>query len=228
MRLVLCDDHRLFADSLGCILRSLGHEVVAWVPDPEAAIEILQRESVDACLVDLTFSGIPDLEGISAAVRAVPQTAFVLLTASADPAVLRRASACGVRGVALKRDEVAEIVATVTKALARRPPNPFEPNVTVLSSGVRSRFSHDEWTDHRLARFLTRREQEVLTRLVHGETTANLAQSMGVRMSTARTHIDAVLTKLGAHSRGEAVAYAVREGLVDITELELGSRAVGQ
>jgi hypothetical protein len=39
---------------------------------------------------------------------------------------------------------------------------------------------------------------------------------MGVRVSTARSHVDALLTKLGAHSRLEAVAYAVREGLVDV------------
>lgn len=228
MRLVLCDDHRLFADGLGSILRSFGHEVVAWAPDPEAVLEILLGEPVDACLVDLMFSGVPDLGGISAAVRAAPQTAFVLLTASTDQAVLRHASSCGVRGVALKKDEVAEIVATVAKVLAQRQPTPFEPRVPVLSSAARSRFSHHEWTDHRLARFLTPREQEVLARLVNGETTANLARSMGVRISTARTHVDAVLTKLGAHSRGEAVAYAVREGLVDVTELEFGSRAVGQ
>jgi DNA-binding NarL/FixJ family response regulator len=49
---------------------------------------------------------------------------------------------------------------------------------------------------------------------------------MGVAVSTARTHIDAVLSKLGAHSRLEAVAYAVREGLVDATGWQSDQQAV--
>jgi two-component system, NarL family, nitrate/nitrite response regulator NarL len=46
-----------------------------------------------------------------------------------------------------------------------------------------------------------------------------MAKSMGVQVSTARTHVDAVLTKLGVHTRLEAVALAVREGIVDVDEL---------
>ena len=65
---------------------------------------------------------------------------------------------------------------------------------------------------------LTDREHEVLARLVRGQSTTSMARSMGVRLSTARSHVDAVLIKLGAHSRLEAVACAVREGLVDIDE----------
>jgi len=67
------------------------------------------------------------------------------------------------------------------------------------------------------SQFLTEREREALGRLVRGESTAGMARAMGVHVSTARTHIDAVLCKLGAHTRLEAVAYAVREGLVDVS-----------
>jgi len=67
-----------------------------------------------------------------------------------------------------------------------------------------------------LDHLLTPREREVLARLVHGESTTSMARSMGVRLSTLRTHIDSVLIKLGVHSRLEAVAYAVREGIVEV------------
>jgi two-component system, NarL family, nitrate/nitrite response regulator NarL len=56
----------------------------------------------------------------------------------------------------------------------------------------------------------------VLARLVHGEGTTSMARSMGVQLSTIRTYIDSVLIKLGVHSRLEAVAYAVREGIIDV------------
>jgi DNA-binding NarL/FixJ family response regulator len=67
-----------------------------------------------------------------------------------------------------------------------------------------------------LDHLLTPREREVLARLVHGEGTTSMARSMGVQLSTIRTYIDSVLIKLGVHSRLEAVAYAVREGIIDV------------
>ena len=51
---------------------------------------------------------------------------------------------------------------------------------------------------------------------MHGEGTTSMARSMGVQLSTTRTHIDSVLIKLGVHSRLEAVAYAVREGIINV------------
>ena len=54
-----------------------------------------------------------------------------------------------------------------------------------------------------------------------------MAGAMGVSISAARTHLDAVLCKLGTHTRLEAVAYAVREGLVDLTGWQLEQQAVG-
>jgi two-component system nitrate/nitrite response regulator NarL len=71
--------------------------------------------------------------------------------------------------------------------------------------------SRQQW----LAGFLPPREHEVLTRLVHGEDTARIAAAMSIKQSTARTHIQSVLTKLGVHSRLEACSFTVRHGIVD-------------
>ena len=67
-----------------------------------------------------------------------------------------------------------------------------------------------------LAESLTPREHEVLARLVRGESTTGMARSMGVRLSTTRTYVDSILIKLGVHSRLEAVAYAVKEGIIAV------------
>jgi two-component system nitrate/nitrite response regulator NarL len=63
--------------------------------------------------------------------------------------------------------------------------------------------------------YLTSREIEVLRRIVAGESTKQMARSMQIAASTVRTYAQNVLTKLGAHSRLEASAIAVREHLVD-------------
>ena len=70
------------------------------------------------------------------------------------------------------------------------------------------------WSLRSLGSFLTRREREVLVGLVHGDSTAALAQRLGVRPSTVRAHVQSVLSKLCVHSRVEAVVFALDHGLV--------------
>ena len=67
--------------------------------------------------------------------------------------------------------------------------------------------------------YLTARELEVLRRIVAGESTKQMARSMSIAASTVRTYAQNVLTKLGAHSRFEAAAIAVRARLVDETNM---------
>jgi DNA-binding CsgD family transcriptional regulator len=71
---------------------------------------------------------------------------------------------------------------------------------------------------HEVPRFLTPRERETLERLVHGETGTQLAANMGINYATARTHVQNVLTKLGVHSRVEAVAFAISNSLISTEE----------
>jgi two-component system, NarL family, nitrate/nitrite response regulator NarL len=108
-------------------------------------------------------------------------------------------------------------------------PDPGSPGAApvILSASARAALRRGDGLAAGPSQFLTDREREALSRLVRGESTAGIARAMGVRVSTARTHIDAVLCKLGAHTRLEAVAYAVREGLVDVSGWQLEQPSVG-
>jgi two-component system nitrate/nitrite response regulator NarL len=227
LRVLVCDEGRLFADGLACLLREAGCAVAAPVESPAALVTVLAHERIDACVVNLAYGGRPDTDGIRAAVDAAPGTRFLLLTELEDASVLRHALASGVHGIALKRDDTSDIVAALA-AITRRPVGRWDHRSPVLSTAARRRLTPQPPPEHRLARFLTPRERETLVRLVQGETTAAAARSMGVRVSTARTHVDGVLTKLGVHTRAEAVAYAVREGLVDLAAFDTGPQAAAQ
>jgi two-component system, NarL family, nitrate/nitrite response regulator NarL len=217
MRIVIADAHRVFAEALTSLLKMAGHTIVGCATELDAAAKIIECEQVDACVMDLSLPGTGQLSGIERVVARAPRTAFVVLAESAESAGLAEAVSAGVRGVALKSDDFVEILRVLTGATSSRAAN-RGPGSTVLSlsaqtgSATRSRSHHD----HERAQFLTQREREALARLVRGESTTKIAKSMGVRVSTARSHVDAVLTKLNTHSRLEAVAYAVREGLVDV------------
>jgi two-component system nitrate/nitrite response regulator NarL len=232
MRIVICDAHRVFADALASLLQGAGHHVAGSALSLEEAAEIFAREPVDACVVDLRPPRIGNRPDIEQSVRSAPGTAFVALSASADAAALRHAVGAGVRGLALKGDDFGEFLRVVTDAVSRHGRNggqgPAEPAIPVAASrSAKAALRAGYGAAAGPSQFLTEREWEALGRLVRGESTTSIARAMGVRVSTARTHIDAVLSKLGAHSRLEAVAYAVREGLVDAGGWQREQRAVG-
>jgi len=233
MRVAICDGHRVFADALASLLRSAGHDVTGCAVDLDEAIRMLagpDRARADACVIDLRAPRSGKRPEIGRAVAAVPGAAFVGLSGSDDPSSLRHAMAAGVRGVALKADDFGEFLRVLTEAAARAESDAArgssaQAGPAVLSSSVRTALRRGDGVAAGPSQFLTEREREALGRLVRGESTAGMARGMGVRISTARTHIDAVLCKLGAHTRMEAVAYAVREGLVDMSGWHLEQAA---
>jgi two-component system nitrate/nitrite response regulator NarL len=208
MKVVICDDHAVFADSLALVLRESGHDVVGVVYSPDAAASLLRSAPADVCLIDLNFPDGSALGSLPTLVRAAPATRFVVLSGSIDPELLEAALAAGVRGFAHKGQQAGEIVAMLARVHAG--------DVVVdptTGSPVPPRPRSEA---QRLAHYLTPREREVLTRLVRGENTATLARSMKITRSTARSHVQSVLTKLGVHSQREAVIAAARHGLVSV------------
>jgi two-component system nitrate/nitrite response regulator NarL len=232
MRIVICDGHRVFADALASLLGNAGHQVTGSAVDLNEAVAMLGSEPADACVLDLRVPRSGQRPDIARAVVALPGAAFVGLSGSSDPSVLHHALAAGVRGLALKGDDFGEFLRVLTEAVSS--PGPVAPGhdcpgaaPVILSASARAALRRGDGLAAGPSQFLTDREREALRRLVRGESTAGMARAMGVRVSTARTHIDAVLCKLGAHTRLEAVAYAVREGLVDVSGLQLEQRAAG-
>jgi two-component system nitrate/nitrite response regulator NarL len=224
LRVVIADAHRIFAAALGSLLNRSGHEVLGCAADLAAAVELTLREQADACILDagLAASGQPG--ALHAAMADSPKTAFVVLADSADSGGFAATLAAGVHGAALKTDDFVEVLRVLTGAAARVARRPASGAVLSLSAQTAHRPARHSTRYPALDHLLTPREREVLARLVYGESTPSMARSMGVRLSTLRTHIDSVLIKLGVHSRLEAVAYAVREGLIEVR----GSREMGR
>ncbi|MFB9836221.1 response regulator transcription factor [Actinoallomurus acaciae] len=208
MRVVICDDHAVFADSLALVLAEAGHDVVGVVYSPEEALRLLSSAPADVCLIDLQFPGGSALDRLPELLHTAPATRFVVLSGSMDAELLDAALAAGVSGFAHKGQQAGEIVAMLDRVHAGE---------VVVDSAADTRMPLRPRSEaQRLANYLTPREREVLTRLVRGESTASLARTMKITRSTARSHVQSVLTKLGVHSQREAVIAAARHGLVSV------------
>jgi two-component system nitrate/nitrite response regulator NarL len=211
MRLLIHAYHVLFAESLAHVLDAQGKDIVGVTHEPAQLLDALRRLSVDVCMLDMV-SGTDAMIGRLAAVReAAPGTHVVLLTGDVDDVLVAAGRAAGVRGIGDKRRPLAEVIDLLDRVGAGQLMMPADPVARATPSAAVPSPRNDA---QRLAVFLTQREREVLSALVCGDDTNKLARSLGIAATTARCHIQNVLTKLGAHSRLEAATSAVRYGMV--------------
>jgi len=130
------------------------------------------------------------------------------VTAQQDAGVFAAASQAGFHGWVLKDGSVSQLVGSIRGVLEGRIALP--PRSAQRAGKVQSPAERDAAL---LAQHLTRREREVLSLLVEGESSQSISHSLSLSPHTVRTHIQNILTKLGVHSRFEAASFAVRFAL---------------
>ena len=213
MKILLCDDHVLLAEALESLLRAEGHEVVV-TRTPKDALRLLAEERPDVCVLDVGFPDGDGIEVLSHAAELSPTTKVLMLSAARDPELVRTAIDLGACGYICKDVGVVEVIRAVERV--QHGEIILDPLVVrALTQRSRAKPDDIEW----LIGFLTRREREVLRRIVIGQSTREMAQDMNVSKSTARTHVQNVLQKLGVHSRLQAVAAVSRRHSTDLAWL---------
>jgi two-component system, NarL family, nitrate/nitrite response regulator NarL len=203
VRLVICDDELLFTDLLSQVMTDVGIEVVATSTDVESGLAQVLRHRPDVAIVDLRYPGGQDGLWLAEEIRLLaPDTRVVLLTASPHEvgAALRSGLVSAVVDKVVSLDRVVETVQRVV----------HDPTRPVSVVGEREQYLPVRARPSGRLRYLSPREREVLRGMVEGASTVDLAQALGVSVSTTRSHVQAVLSKLGVHSRIAAVRYASR------------------
>jgi two-component system, NarL family, nitrate/nitrite response regulator NarL len=209
MRIVLCDDHRLLIEAFGTALRTAGHDVVAMATTPEDGYRAVCEQYPDACLLDVLFPCGSGLDAVARIAADRPACRVLMLSARADPVLVRTSLAAGAAGFVRKGDSVAGIL----RALSLVGAGEIAVDPELLRAAVRTRSHVPVPAPGQQLRFLSGREREALRDVLAGRSTKEIAQEMGVSLNTARTHVQNVLTKLGVHTRLQAVALVAREDL---------------
>jgi DNA-binding NarL/FixJ family response regulator len=208
IRVVIVDDERLFAELMRVALRAAdGIEVLAVMHDVKSAIAALNEHRPDVVIADYN---LPDGTGadIARAVRStLPDTSVLVLTADPSAVTLNDVARSGAVGHMTKGRGLTEVVESVRAAAAGE---------ILFAPGELQRLLLESAASRKVIEPLTARELEVLRLLASGTSTTAAADSLGISTATLRAHVQAVLRKLGAHSRLEAVAEAARLGLVTL------------
>lgn len=115
MRMIICDDHAVFAESLSLVLADAGHSVVGVTYSPADAMPLLRARQPDACLIDLQFPSGTALDWMPRLRASSPRTRFVVLTGYLEQPVLDAGVAAGVRGFAHKGQQAGDILAVLRR-----------------------------------------------------------------------------------------------------------------
>ncbi len=208
MRVLIVDDHVLFAEAVKGALEGVGVEVLDVVGTGEEAAERASEERPDLVLMDIA---LPDQSGLAAGVKILevwPEAMILAVSALEDRQVAEEALRIGFRGYLTKDTPVAQFVNSIKAVLDGQLVMPHR----LGPAGERGAAGRDVGL---LASQLTEREREVLALLVDGASGRDIANRLGISRNTVRTHVQSILTKLQVHSRLEAATFAVRHRLVD-------------
>jgi two-component system nitrate/nitrite response regulator NarL len=207
-RVLIVDDHRLFADALHPILRAGGLDVVGIASSVAEAWELARSEAPDVVLLDLCLPGGDSVQLGKNILDVVPGVRIFVLTGMNDGPMLRGALAAGFHGYLTKDMRADQVIASVMSGADGQ---------VVLSRSLafaaNGSVSAEQRAAESRAAALTPREKEVLSLLVEGADTTTIASTLYLSPKTIRTHVQRVLAKLGVHSRVEAVSFAVRYGV---------------
>jgi DNA-binding NarL/FixJ family response regulator len=197
------DDHPLLREGIATIINNQPDMVlVSQAANGAEAIQQYRDHQPDVTLMDLR---LPDLSGIDAmiAIRAeFPSARIIMLTTFEGDIEVQRALEAGARGYLLKNMPPSELVEAIRQVHAGKKRIPPE-----LAAQLAEHMSDDA---------LTVREVEVLQRVAGGNRNRDIADLLRISEETVKVHVKHIMDKLGAKDRTQAIAIAVRRGIIQL------------
>jgi two-component system NarL family response regulator len=217
IRVLLVDDHALFRRGLRVTLDlEPDMTVVGESGDGADALQRADETLPDVVLMDVKMPRRGGIEACAAIKAAVPSAKIVMLTMSDDEGDLYEAIRAGASGYLLKDlpiDEVASSIRAVHSGQSLISPPLASKLLTEFAAMAKRGTTAPAVPTPRL----TAREMEVLRQVARGMNNRDIARELFISENTVKNHIRNILEKLQLHSRMEAVVYAVREKLLEIT-----------
>ena len=195
-RCLIADDHPALTSAVSAYLADNGFEIVGPAPDGRRAVALAESEKPDVALVDYRMPRLAGLELIAEILRVSPETRVCVYTADGDEKLAKDVLAAGATALVLKEAPLADLVRALESAL--RGGSYLDPAVS------RTKRSGN----------LTQRELDVLGLLAEGLQHEEIGRRLGISSETVRTHLRKACDRLGAATRTQAVATALRMGLI--------------
>lgn len=217
IKILIADDHELVRKGLRAVLElEVDFDVVGEAIDGNEVVDKAKKLMPDIVLMDLKMPGIDGIEASQKIKAVFPETKILILTAFQGGEEIFGSLQAGVSGYLLKdissMDLISAIHSVFQGQLLLRPSvaktllDKFALSSSKNVDGGKTPFS------------LTVREEEVLNLMAKGLKNKNIADTLWISEKTVKTHVSSILHKLRQPDRTQAVLYAIRVGLTDLTD----------
>jgi len=205
IRILIVDDHPVVCAGLTSMLSAQpGIEVAGSAASGEEALAIVQRDSLDVILLDLRMPGMDGIGVLHALKKIETSPRVVVLTSFEKEEDIYRAIRAGAHGYLLKDASESEMLAAIS----------------VVNGGKRyiPRHIAARLADRMMRSDLTARELQILELLAQGSTNKQIGTALDISDNTVRHHVNNIMEKLQVSDRTEAVATAIRSGVLAGTD----------
>jgi NarL family two-component system response regulator LiaR len=206
IRVLVADDHDLVRRGFAAFVRATPDlELVGEARNGQEAVDLAQTSNPDVIILDLIMPVMDGVTAIKAIRKLRPTQHIIVLTSFVEQNLVRQAMQAGAVGY-LTKDTASDELADAIRAsvMGRITLSNAAAQVLINSPAEKARQQYQ----------LTDRELEVIRLMVKGKSNPEIADQLVITRSTVKFHVSAVLAKLGASSRTEAVAIALEQGLV--------------
>ncbi len=214
IRIVVADDHPVVRDGLVAILSTQeDFDIVAEATNGKDLILKARQFTPDIVMTDIEMPEVDGVQAIQQIRHYLPDTQFIVFTAFDTDERIISAVQAGAKGYLLKgapRDDIFRAVRIVSRGGSLLEPDVASKLLQHIS-GQTGKTPNEE-----LPEPLTEREQEVLAHLAQGMKNKDIAVELFITERTVKFYVSAILGKLGASNRTEAVTIAAQKGLISL------------
>jgi DNA-binding NarL/FixJ family response regulator len=210
IRALIVDDHPVTREGLRTALAMSDDAVmvIGEAASGEEAVDAARDLSPDVVFMDVRMPGMDGIEATRRIREASPDTRVILITIDESRGAISEAIQAGVSGYLLKDASPDELVGAARNAI--------EGNAVIHPQLTKTFIEevHLAETEGVRSTPLSKREREILQKVADGATTRQVASDLGISPHTVKTHLERIFEKLGANDRAQAVAIAIRTGIV--------------
>lgn len=195
------DDHPLMHEGIAALINNQADmALVSEASDGKSALQMFREHQPDVTLMDLRLPDMSGIEAMASILKEFPKARVIILTMFEGDVEIQRALKAGAQGYMLKTMPPKELIKIIRRVHAGKKYIPPE-----VAANLAEHFSNDA---------LTPRETEVLAEIAEGNRNRDIAERLFISEETVKVHIKHIMDKLGANDRTQAVAIAIRRGII--------------